>query len=69
MADFMNIADGLAANDNARPILDIIEQIMGIPEDSLDKNSTEVISGMRRGPLTPKIKEVSIKNVIQGFED
>lgn len=69
MADFMNIADGLAANDNARPILDIIEQIMGIPEDSLDESSTEVISGMITGALTPRIREESIKSVIQSFED
>lgn len=69
MADFMNIADGLASNENARPLLDIIEQIMSIPEDSLNDTSIDVISGMMRGALTPKIKEESIKNVIQGFED
>ena len=69
MADFMNIADGLVANDNARPILDVIEQIMNIPENSLDETSTEVISGMITGALTPKIREESIKSVIQSFED
>ena len=68
MADFMNIADGLT-NDNARPILDIIEQIMNIPEDSLDETSTGVVAGMITGALTPKIREESIKNVIQSFED
>lgn len=69
MADFMNIADGLADNENVRPLLDIIEQIMSIPEDSLNDTSTDVISGMIRGALTPKIKEESIKNVIESFED
>ncbi len=69
MADFMNIADGLADNESARPLLDIIEQIMALPEDSLNDTSVDVISGMMRGALTPKIKEESIKNVIQGFED
>lgn len=69
MADFMNIADGLADNENARPLLEAIEQIMSIPEDSLNDTTIDVISGMIRGALTPKIKEESIKNVIQSFED
>jgi dUTP pyrophosphatase len=68
MADFMNMADSLA-NGEARPLLDIIEQIMALPEDSLNDTSVDVISGMMRGALTPKIKEESIKNVIRGFED
>ena len=69
MADFMNIADGLADNENARPLLEVIEQIMSIPEDSLNDTTIDVISGMIRGALTPKIKEESVKSVIQGFED
>lgn len=69
MADFMNIADGLADNENARPLLEVIEQIMSIPEDSLNDTTIDVISGMIHGALTPKIKEESVKSVIQGFED
>lgn len=69
MADFMNIADGLADNENARPLLDIIEQIMALPEENLNDTTIDVISGMMRGALTPKIKEESIKSVIQSFED
>ena len=68
MADFMNMADSLV-NGEAHPLLDIIEQIMALPEDSLNDTSVDVISGAMRGALTPKIKEESIKNVIQGFED
>ena len=69
MADFMNIADGLIANEDSRQILDVIEQIMSIPEESLDETSTEVIAGMITGALTPRIREASIKSVLEGFED
>jgi len=69
MADFMNIADGLITNEDSRQILDVIEQIMSIPEESLDETSTEVIAGMITGALTPRIREASIKSVIEGFED
>ena len=65
----MNIADGLIANEDSRQILDVIEQIMSIPEESLDETSTEVIAGMITGALTPRIREASIKSVIEGFED
>lgn len=69
MADFMNIADGLIANEDSRQILDVIEQIMSIPEESLDETSTEVIAGMITGALTPRIREASIKSVLESFED
>ena len=68
MADFMNMADSLA-NGEARPLLDIIEQIMELPEEGLNDTSIDIISGMMRGALTPRIKEEAIKNVIEGFED
>ena len=69
MAEFMNIADNLVNNESARPLLDIVEQIMSLPEDNLNETTIEVISGMMRGALTPKIKEESIKNILQGFEE
>ena len=69
MADFMDIADGLVTQEEARPLLDMIEQIMTIPEENLDETSVEVISGMIKGALTPRIKETSIKDVIKSFED
>lgn len=69
MANFMDIADGLSVEEQARPLLDMIEQIMALPEESLDETSVEVISGMIKGALTPRIKETSIKDVIKGFED
>lgn len=68
MENFMNITDGLAENEAARPILDMIEQIMAIPEESLNETSIEIITGMVQGALTPRIKEESIKSVIEDFE-
>jgi len=69
MANFMDLADGLSMEEQARPLLDMIEQIMTIPEESLNEDSVEVISGMIKGALTPRIREVSIKDVLKGFED
>lgn len=69
MENFMNIADGFAENEAARPILDIVEQIMSIPEENLNETSIEIISGMIQGALTPRIKEEAINNVLQNFEE
>lgn len=69
MANFMDLADGLSMEEQARPLLDMIEQIMTIPEESLNEDSVEIISGMIKGALTPRIREVSIKDVLKGFED
>lgn len=69
MTNFMDIADGLSVEEQARPLLDMIEQIMIIPEENLNEDSIEIISGMIKGALTPRIKETSIKDVIKGFED
>lgn len=67
--NMMNFADNLALDENIKPVMDLIEQIMALPEDNLNDTSVDVISGMIRGALTPKIKEESIKSVIQNFED
>jgi len=69
MANFMDLADGLSMEEQARPLLDMIEQIMTIPEESLNEDSVEIISGMIKGALTPRIREDSIKDVLKGFED
>jgi len=69
MANFMDLADGLSMEEQARPLLDMIEQIMTIPEENLNEDSVEIISGMIKGALTPRIREDSIKDVLKGFED
>ena len=65
----LNFADNLAASDVTKPLMDIIEQIMLIPEESLTDDSTEVISGMIMGAFTKKMREDSIKDMIENFEE
>lgn len=69
MANFMDLADGLSMEEQARPLLDMIEQIMTIPEENLNEDSVEIISGMIKGALTPRIREDSIKDVLKDFEN
>ena len=66
---FMNFADNLVSDDAIRPLMEIIEQVMSIPEESLTKDSTDVISGMIMGAFTPKMREDSIKDILENFEE
>jgi len=69
MDTMMNFADSLVMEDNIKPLMDIIEQVMAIPEDSLTSENTEVISGMIMGAFTPKMREDAIKDLIKNFEE
>ena len=65
----LNFADDLIADENIKPLMDIIEQIMTIPEESLNNDNVDVISGMITGAFTPKMRENSINEMIQNLEN
>lgn len=63
-----NFASLLSTNETIDPFVDIIEQIMSIPEESLTEQTVEVIVGMIKGAFTDKIREDSINEVIKNFK-
>lgn len=65
----MNFADLLDNNEQMKPLNELIEQIMELPEEGLTEQTIEMLSGMIAGAITPAIKEESIKNMILGFEE
>ena len=72
MADIDNLmtfADMVNTDENIKPILDIVEQIMALPEESLTTENTDVIQGMMRGAFTENIRQASIKEIINNFEE
>lgn len=66
--DIANFSDILKENQSIQPIMDIIEQIMALPEESLNATSIEVINGMIQGAFTESIKEASINEILEVFE-
>ena len=44
--NFTNFADMVSNDENLQPIMDAIEQIMAIPEDSLNNENIDVMIGM-----------------------
>lgn len=67
--NFANFADMVSNDENLQPIMDVIEQIMAIPEDSLNNESIDVITGMISGAFTDKIRNASINEMIKNFEE
>lgn len=67
--NFTNFADMVSNDENLQPIMDAIEQIMAIPEDSLNNESIDVMIGMISGAFTDKIRNASINEMIKNFEE
>ena len=67
--DFSNIADMLSEDKNLQPIMDAIEQIMAIPEESLTDENIDIITGMITGAFTNKIRNESVKEMVKNFEE
>ena len=67
--NFMDFADMVAADENLQPIMDAIEQIMSIPEESLNDTTIEIMSGMISGAITDNIRRESVKSLLENFEE
>ena len=61
--------DILPVESNIQPIVDFVEQIMEIPEEHLNDQNVEVISGMFAGGFTEKIRNDSIRELLNNFEE
>lgn len=67
--DFMNFADMVSNDENLQPMMDAIEQIMAIPEETLNDETVEVIIGMTQGAFTQKLRNDSVNELIKNFDE
>ena len=51
-------------DETTEKLLDLIEQIMEVPDKELDQNQVDMILGMINGGLTPKMREESIVTLL-----
>jgi len=65
----MNFADLLDNNEQMKPLNELIEQIMSLPEEGLNEQTIEMLGGMIAGAITPTVKEQSVIGMINGFEE
>lgn len=64
-----NVLDQLNQNDTTKPLVELIEQIMALPDNDLNDDNVEVISGMMAGAITYKVRKETVNNIIENFEE
>ena len=69
MSEMNELMDALSTNDTTRAISDLIEQVMAIPEDSLNDNIVEMMNGIISGSLTNSVKKEAMESITKNFED
>lgn len=66
--NMMNTADVMASK-SFEPINDLITEIMNIPEENLNNNMIDIISGMVDGAFTPSVRRDFTNEVLQNMRD
>ncbi len=69
MSEIEKLNDILENNEAAKPLMDIIQQIMALPENNLNENTIESFVGAVNGAFTPKVKEQAIKQMLETMEN
>ena len=64
--DFMDL---LSDNQTLLPFSSIVEQVMSIPEEQLNGDNLDMVSGMIRGGFTENLTKQAIKELIANFEE
>lgn len=68
MADLEQFNDMLENTDAVKPLMDVIQQIMDLPDASLNETTIESVIGAINGAFTPAVREQSIKQMIEEME-
>lgn len=67
--DFSNFADLVSNDANLQPLMDVIEQIMAMPEKNLAPETVEIMTGMINSAFTEKLRQESVNELIKNFEE
>ena len=68
MSELINFNDLIENNEEMKPFVDMISQIMEIPDDNLTDAVIESILGAVSGAFTPNLRENAIQEAVKGFE-
>lgn len=64
----MNAAD-LMSNQQLQPFADLISQILDFPEENLNKNTIDMISGMIDGAFTANLRSEAVQQTLNDFRE
>ena len=69
MANLEQLNDMLESNEAAKPLLDVIQQIMELSDESLNETTIESFAGAINGAFTPTVRKQAIKQMIEAMEN
>ena len=69
MSEIEKINDFFENADMAQPLLDVIKQVMDLPEASLNEVTLESINSAINGAFTPTIREQLVKQMLEVMEN
>ena len=65
----INLSDELTNNEQFKSFTDLIEQIMALPQESLNEQSLEIMDGMLNAVFTKSIKEDAVQQILANFKE
>ena len=67
--DLLTLADETENNEALQQFSSLFEQVMSIPDDNLNEENVDLVSGMINGAFTESMRKRSIEAMIEGFEE
>ena len=62
-------SDLIETDPSTQPLMDIVTSIMDIPDDSLTKDTIEMITGMINGAITPNLRKQMVDSLTNSFRE
>lgn len=66
--NILNFSDYLIQNEATKPLMEIISNVMDMPDDIPD-DAVDAMIGMFRGSLTDKIRDNAVNDILQSFHN
>lgn len=65
----MDVVSIFEGSDEIRPLVELIHNVIEIPEEEITDNSATIVFNTIEDSLTPKLKQMSVDNVVKNFTE
>lgn len=65
----MDVVSIFEGSDEIRPLVELIHNVIEIPEEEITDNSATIVFNTIESSLTPKLKQMSVDNVVKNFTE
>ena len=65
----MDVVSIFEGSDEIRPLVELIHNVIEIPEEEITDNSAAIVFNTIEDSLTPKLKQMSVDNVVKNFTE